>query len=290
MSDTCTAAFPQLLKLNRWEFSRNIPSLTRLLIAYLRKGIIQTLNHQSKSLDDIVVVFHVLIQNENYKQYTFDLLRAIVLYVPPEVRCFKEVLNVVKFEAMSSHPTRLSNEILSHFFTLFVAKFGTKAFYDVFDCKSNDLAINFLLYKWIPSLLSTPPTRLEAKSHIFGLTRLLFGDRALGFDIQSEIICCAIKIILSPNFYRDALSSDGDDDYVEIRYDATYPVLHFAAMPSSDPSPDVSDATTKLAQMLRELSDERHHLFTFLMEKCHLETTSFSKLQSLLVEAGVWNP
>lgn len=289
-----TALFPPLLSPTLWECKGNIPALTRLLTAYLSKGASEILVQQPNSLLGILGVFQKLISSQANEQYAFDLLRAIVMYVPQEAFMprFKDVLQIILTKMQKKKTEKLVG-LVSHFFALFVGKFGPQAYFDQLNLLQNGLGLNILAHVWIPRLLSAPPTRLEAKTQIVGLTKLLCETPALLADanaqnIWSQIVCCAVKIVVSPDSHLDSLSADGDDDDVEIGYDATYSVLHFAARPARDPFPDVPDASIMLAQSLHQLCASHPGRFTPLIQKGFESDPKLGAgLESLCLRAGV---
>ncbi|KAL7465328.1 hypothetical protein ACHAXS_005653 [Conticribra weissflogii] len=289
-----TALFPPLLSPTLWECKGNIPALTRLLTAYLSKGANEIAVQQPNSLLGILGVFQKLISSQANEQYAFDLLRAIVIYVPQEAFMprFKDVLQIILTKMQKKKTDKLVG-LVSHFFALFVGKFGPQVYFDQLNLLQNGLGFNILAHVWIPRLLSAPPTRLEAKTQVIGLTKLLCETPALLADataqnIWSQIICCAVKIVVSPDSHLNALSTDGDDDDVEIGYDATYSVLHFAARPARDPFPDVSDASIMLAQSLHRLCASHPGQFTPLIQRGFESDPKLGAgLESLCLRAGV---
>mmetsp|Transcript_22644 Transcript_22644/g.47061 ORF Transcript_22644/g.47061 Transcript_22644/m.47061 type:complete len:1004 (+) Transcript_22644:128-3139(+) len=289
-----TALFPPLLSPTLWECKGNIPALTRLLIAYLSKGASEILVQQPNSLLGILGVFQKLISSQANEQYAFDLLRAIVMYVPQEAFMprFKDVLQIILTKMQKKKTEKLVG-LISHFFALFVGKFGPQAYFEQLNLLQNGLGLNILAHVWIPRLLFAPPTRLEAKTQIVGLTKLLCETPVLLADanaenIWSQIVCCAVKIVASPDSHLDSLSADGDDDDVEIGYDATYSVLHFAARPARDPFPDVPDASIMLAQSLHRLCASHPGRFTPLIQKGFESDPKLGAgLESLCLRAGV---
>jgi exportin-2 (importin alpha re-exporter) len=147
---------------------------------------------------------------------------------------------------------------LTHFFALFIGKFGSQAYLDQLNQLQPGMGLMLLVQVWVPRLQAVSPTRLEAKTQIVGLTKLLCETPALLSDtnsqqIWSQVLACAVRIVCSPESNLNSVFVQDNDDDAEIGYDATFSVLHFATRPAKDPFPDVSDAGALLVQSVGQL-------------------------------------
>ena len=255
LGEAYTSLFPPLLTPMLWERKGNIPALSRLLTAYLSKGPNDVVLH----LLGILGVFQKLVSSKANEQFAFDLLRGIVTYLPQEsfMPRMKDILQILMMKLQHSKtPKYVGN--LTHFFALFIGKFGSQAYLDQLNQLQPGMGIMLLVQVWVPRLQAVSPTRLEAKTQIVGLTKLLCETPALLSDansqqIWSQVLACAVKIVCSPESNLNSVFVQDNDDDAEIGYDATFSVLHFATRPAKDPFPDVSDAGVLLVQSVGQL-------------------------------------
>ena len=255
LGEAYTSLFPPLLTPMLWERKGNIPALSRLLTAYLSKGPNDVVLH----LLGILGVFQKLVSSKANEQYAFDLLRGIIMYLPQEsfMPRMKDILQILMMKLQHSKtPKYVGN--LTHFFALFIGKFGSQAYLDQLNQLQPGMGIMLLVQVWVPRLQAVSPTRLEAKTQIVGLTKLLCETPALLSDtnsqqIWSQVLACAVKIVCSPESNLNSVFVQDNDDDAEIGYDATFSVLHFATRPAKDPFPDVSDAGALLVQSVGQL-------------------------------------
>lgn len=245
-----TSLYLPLLTPSLWEKKGYIPALTRLLTAYWSKFP----NDLNPQLPSILVVFQRLVSSKANEQYAFDLLRNIIMYLPQEAFMphMKDILRILMMKLQQSKEPEYVGYI-THFFAIFIGKFGSQAYLDQLNQLKPGLGIMLLEKVWIPRLRTNTPTHLEAKAQIIGLTRLLCETPALladanGQQIWSQILTCAVSIILSPESHLNSLAVEDNDHDAEIGYDFEFSVLHFAVRPAKDPFPDVQDIGTSFTQ------------------------------------------
>jgi len=255
LGEAYTSLFPPLLTPALWERKGNVPALSRLLTAYLNKGSKDLIPH----LLGILGVFQKLVSSKANEQFAFDLLRAIIIYLPQEAFMprMKDILQILMMKLQQSKTPKYVG-LVTHFFALFIGKYGSQGYLDHLNQLQPGMGMMFLVQVWIPRLQATSPTRLEAKTQVVGLTTLLADTPALladanGQQIWTQILACAVKIICSPESHLNSLLSQENDDDAEIGYDATFSVLHFATRPAKDPFPNVQDAGASLVQSVGQL-------------------------------------
>ena len=283
---------PPLLTPALWERKGNIPALTRLLVAYFSKGSAEIV--QQNLLIGILGVFQKLIASKSSEAYAFDLLRAIIMYAPQEAFMprMKDILQILMMRLQQGKTPKYVS-LVTHFFALFIGKFGSQTYLEQLDQIQPGLGFMILTQVWIPRLQTAPPTRLEAKTQVVGLTQLLCKTPSILADpnktsIWSQILGCAVKIIVSPDFHLNALSVEGNDDDVEIGYDATFSVLHFALRTLKDPFPEVADASTNLVQSLSQLcASQPGQLTPLIQQGLQGDPKMGAGLESLCQKAGV---
>jgi len=245
----------------------NIPALSRLLTAYLNKGPQELVPH----LLGILGVFQKLVSSKANEQFAFDLLVGIIMYMPKDVIMprMKAILQILMMKLQQSRTPKYVG-LVTHFFALFIGKYGSQAYFDHLNQLQAGMGLMLLVQVWIPRLQSTAPTRLEAKTQIIGLTTLLADTPALledanGQHIWTQILACAIKIVCSPESHFNSVFTQDNDDDAEIGYDATFSVLHFATRPPKDPFPNVHDAGASLVQSVGKLCASRPGQITSLI-------------------------
>lgn len=283
---------PPLLTPTLWERKGNIPALTRLIVAYFIKGSEEIV--QQNLLMGILGVFQKLIASKASETYAFDLLRAIILYLPQEAFMLhmKDIIQILMMRLQQGKTPKYVG-LVTHFFALFVGKFGSQMYLDQLDQIQTNLGFMILTQVWIPRLQTATPARLEAKTQVVCLTELLCKTPALLADtskreIWSQILGCAVKIIVSPDSHLNALTSEGNDDDVEIGYDATFSVLHFALRPARDPFPDIIDSGASLVQLLSQLCAAQSGQLTPLIQQGLQSDPKMSAgLEHLCQKAGV---
>merc|ERR1712087_931180 len=114
----------------------------------------------------------------------------------------KDILQLLMMKLQQRKTTKYVS-LLTHFFALFVGKFGPQAYLDQLNQIQPGLGLMLLVQVWVPHLQTTSPTRLEAKTQVVGLT----------------------KILCSPNFgpaFANGMVKGDNDDDAEIGYDATF--------------------------------------------------------------------
>jgi exportin-2 (importin alpha re-exporter) len=283
---------PPLLTPTLWERKGNIPALARLLVAYFSKGSTEIV--QQNLLIGILGVFQKLISSKSSEAYAFDVLRAIILYVPSEAFMprMKDILQILMMRLQQGKTPKYVG-LVTHFFALFIGKFGSQTYLEQLDQIQPGLGYMILTQVWIPRLQSAPPTRLEAKTQVISLTQLLCKTPSMLADgsktpIWSQILGCAVKIIVSPDSHLNALSIEGADDDVEIGYDATFSVLHFALRPAKDPFPEIADASASLVQSLAQLcASQPGQLTPLIQQGLQSDPKMAAGLESLCQKVGV---
>lgn len=261
LGDSYSMLFPPLLTPTLWERKGNIPALTRLLQAYLEKGGSEIV--AQNRLVGVLGVFQKLIASRANEQHAFDLLGAVVLFISPEAvqPHLKDLFQILLMRLQQAKTPRYVR-LVTHFFALFVGKFGAHAYLDQLNALQPGLGLMLLTQIWVPRLQTDLPVRMEAKVQVVGMTKLLCDTPALlvdasGQQIWSQGLAGVMRILTSPDSHLGTSvtsSSNADyDDEIEIGYDATFSRLHFAARPVRDPFPEVADLSLMLVQSLHAL-------------------------------------
>lgn len=291
LGDGYTSLFPPLLTPTLWERKSNVPALSRLIVAYLGKGAKDIVSH----LMGILGVFQKLVSSKANEQFAFDLLRAIVMYMPQEVFMprMKDIFQILLMKLQHGKTPKFVG-LITHFFALFVGKFGSQSYLDQLNQIQPGLGLMLLGQIWIPRLQSSSPTRLEAKTQVVGLTKLLCDTPALladtnGQQIWSQILACAVKIVISPDSHLNAESAEDNDNDAEIGYDASFSLLHFAKRPAVDPFPDVQDAGATLVKSMQTICASHPGQFAPLIQQgLSVDPKLSAGFESLCQKSGVY--
>ena len=289
LGEAYTSLFAPLLTPQLWERRGNVPALTRLLTAYLSKGASEIV----LQLEGLLGVFQKLISSKANEAFAFDLLRGIVIYMPQEkvLPYMKQIFQILMMKLQAGKTPKYVG-LVTHFFALFIGKCGSQVYMDQLNALQPGLGLMLMTQVWIPRLQQFSPTRLEAKTQVVGLTKLLCETPALlsdpnGQQIWGQALACAVKIVCSPESHLNSLSAEGNDDDVEIGYDATFSLLHFATRPSRDPFPEVADASTSLIQGVGLVSSSSPGQLTPILAQCLQDPKLRSGFDALCQKAGV---
>jgi len=293
LGDAYTALFPPLLTPSLWERRGNVPALTRLIQAYLGKGATEIV--AQGHFVGILGVFQKLVSSRGTEIDAFNLLRSIVQYVPQETLqpCLKDLFQILLMKLQTSKTPRYIR-LVTDFFALFIGKYGSQAYLDQLNAIQPGLGLMLLTQVWLPRLQSDLPVRVEAKTQIVGLTKILCETPALLADantqqIWAQALAGAIAIVTNPNAHiGTAFSADDDADEAEIGYDATFSRLHFATRPAVDPFPEVHDPSLVLVQSLHQLFASQPGKFPPLVQAgLHSDPKLIAGFESLFSKAGL---
>lgn len=285
-----TSLFPPLLTPALWERKGNIPALTRLIQAYLNKKDFDAAGH----LGGILGVFQKLLASRSSEANAFDLLSSIILYVPKDAlgQYLKTLIQILLTRLQQGKTARYTR-LVTNFFALFVGKFGAQIFLDQVNSVQPGLGLMLIMQVWLPRLQTDAPVRLEAKTQVVGLTKLLCETRTLLSDINGQKIWCqaltsVMKIITSPDVNFGIKRNEDDDFQVEIGYDAAYSRLFFALKTATDPFPEVTDPSLMFAQSLHNLSSDQPGKIPPLINQGLQEDPKLSvSLLTLVQKAGL---
>ncbi len=255
LRDEYISCFPHLLGRGLWERKSNVPALSRLTVAYL----VQVGNVLVPHLMGILGLFQWLVSSKANEVFAFDLLRAIVMYMPRDAFMprMNDIFRIFLMRLQHSKTPKFV-VLITNFFALFVGKFGSHCYMDQLNHIQPGPGLMLLTQIWIPRLQNASPARLEAKTQVVGLTKLLRDTPALlettkGRQIWSQILACTVKIVISPDSHLTTASGEDDDNEAEIGYDASCSLLHFARRPAVDPFPEVQDAGILLAKAIQRV-------------------------------------
>lgn len=287
-----TSLFPPLLTPALWERKGNVPALTRLLQAYLKKGAPELV--AGGHLNGMLGVFQKLLASRATEMNAFDLLSSITLYVPKEsFQGFLKTLFQIMLTRLQQGKTARYVRLVTQYFALFIGKYSAQMFLDLLNEVQPGLALMLTVQVWIPRIQSDLPQRLEAKTHVVGLTKLLCETPALLEDANGQQIWCqalagVMKIMSSPECNFSSNRGDDDDFEVQIGYDAAYSRLHFASRPATDPFADIENPSVYLAKSLHTLcASQPGRIPPLINQGLQSDPKLSSSLMSLVQNAGL---
>ena len=253
LGEAYTMLFAPMLTPNLWESKGNVPALTRLLQAYLKKGASETVSHLSGMLG----VFQKLLSMRSTESDAFALLSAIIQFVPAEkLQPFMSgIFGLLFTRLQGSTKNARYKRLISCFVALLTGKYGSQKTFELLNSVQAGVHMMFLKQVWMPVLSEDNPARTEAKIQIIALTKLICESPVLlnddaGREIWGLALVSILKILSSPA--ASFGSGTEDDQEVEIGYDPTFSRLFFATRAPLDPFPEVSDPSLAFVKALHQ--------------------------------------
>lgn len=247
LGESYNALLPPLLFPDVWSRKGNIPALTRLLQAYLKKGSAEIV--ALGKLSGILGIFQKLVASRATEASAFDLLGSITQYIPSESLqpMVKEIFRLLLMRLQQGKTPRYCR-LVTGYFGQFLGQFGSDKFIEVLNSIQPNLHLMLLSQVWMPRLSTDPPVQSEAKIQIVALTKLVCETPSLladanGQQIWLQALANGTKILTSLESYLGSASSDNASNQEEgaISYDPTFSRLHFAARPMFDPFSEVKN-------------------------------------------------
>jgi len=300
------ALFPPLLAPAVWESRGNVPGLTRLLQAYLRKAADQLGPH----LQPMLGVFQKLLASKATEDKAFQFLQSIFEAFPlDQLQQFLPQLYQMFMMRLQQNKTARYIRFLTSFLSFLIAKYGPSVVTDGLEQMQAGLAVMLIQQVWVPNVAGT--TELldcpERKAQALALTRLcceapaVQGDQAL----WGKVLSAALSTV-APDSAEAAKqhehshahghghghghSHDHDHDECthneEIGYDAVYAHLHFASSGEYDPLKDMPEEKVYLLQQLGRLCAGSPGKFGPVLQSA-LAPNHLQLLQQLAAQAGV---
>ena len=291
LSDAYSALFGPLMTPSLWESKGNVPALTRLVQAYLRKGGAQLI--AQGFLRPVLGVFQKLLSSKANEANGFSLLHSIIIYSPVDAieSSLRDLFNVLLMRLQHNRSVRFVR-LISNFFALFIGKRGPQVYLDIMNSIQPGLGITILAQVWLPPLAKdAPATRIDTKLQVVGLTKLLCESSSLSTDpngqkVWAQGIACIMKAISSAG--SNLNNADDNEEEAEISYDATYSKLHFASTPAADPFPDIPDLPVNFAKSLHALCSAHPGKFQPLIQQgLQSDDKQMIYLTTLMQKAGL---
>jgi exportin-2 (importin alpha re-exporter) len=291
--------FRPLLTPTLWERKGDIPALTRLVQAYLMKAAPMLVN--GGHLVGILGCFQKLLSSPSTEADAFNLLNALVLYVPLETMkqyngtIFQLLLTKLQStkSSKSEHRFQKFAKLVVHFFALFVGKWGSSEFFAQLSGIQQGLAISLIVQVWLPKLQNDPPRGMDAKIQMAGLTKLLCETPSLFEDVNGQQLWCGIFLSLSTLLSSPAATLETELDgeglfAADVQYDSAYSGLSFAKKQVVDPFPEVADPVATFSMALQDLSNKNPgRLVPLVQESLKNDPKLAQGMESLFQKSGV---
>ena len=252
-----TSLFPPLLSASLWEKKGNVPGLVRLLQAYIK----QAPNELLSSLTPMLGIFQRLNASSATETPAFELLRALTTYIPQEnmMPSVPTIFQIILTKLSTTKAQKYPPLVVSYF-ALFTGLFGGKAFLDVTNRIQPGVGLTLLAQVWVPKLKTVMHNKIECKTQVIGLSRLLCDTPTLledsnGQQIWAQTFKGVVGILTSQSFTSRDIEEDEAD--ADIGYDATFSRLSLAAKKPDDPFANVVDPVSVFTQSVQTLSSQR---------------------------------
>jgi exportin-2 (importin alpha re-exporter) len=269
-----TSLFSPLLMPVVWEKRGNVPALARLMKAYIQQAPVEI----ADKVNGILGVFQKLVSVKATEASGFEILSSAILYFPVEVMQPRlvTVFQILLTRLQKARTVKYTRH-LTNFFALFVVKYDVQGYFDCLNTIQSDLGTTLLMQVWIPHLnTDTPTQRLEAKTQVLGLSKLLFESPALLADpIKQQFwvqgLACIVNIITSSSFQEASQSNAGTDEVdmmneMVMEYDAHFSQLYYAKKAVEDPFAAM-DPLSIFSRLLHQLSVSHPGQLTLLIQE-----------------------
>lgn len=289
LGEAYTMLFQPLLTPMLWESKGNVPALTRLLRAYLLKGASEIV--ANNQLNPLLGVFQKLLSSRGTEVGAFDLLGAVTKFVPfnslePMI---KQIFNFLLMRLQGGKTTRYVR-LVTGYFAQFVGQFGGEKWLSLMNSFQPGLSTMILSKVWIPRLKTDEPVRMEIKTQVVALTKIvcetpsLLNDPA-GSEILMSALIALVRILSTQSAFFGKPAEDLDMT-AEIGYDPTFSKLHFATSPPLDPFSEISDPVGAFANALKQTISSQPWWQTTIQQGYQTDPKTFASLQSIMAKAG----
>ena len=269
LSSTYMDIFGPLVSPQMWTNMNLAASLVRIIRAYIKNCIVQLISMDKFSA--ILGVFQKLIGSKINDQYGFALLGDLVMYAPAEaLQPHMKQIFLLFFQRLSNSRTIKFAKHLMVFFSVYIFKYGAKAFYDMVE------SIQANMFQMVISRLFIMDAQkvngqLNRKHLSIGMIKLIT-ELDIFYTAQNLKLFWpqVLQAILAIFEFKEEIALDDCDHFVEIEdqssYQASSAVLVFAAKKPLDIMAEISDPRAFLATSLARLSQSNEGLVLPLVQ------------------------
>lgn len=245
--------FAILLLQDSWKKSANVPSLVRLLQAFLRKAP-HELNQQGR-LSNILGIFENLVLSRSTAEQGFYVLNTVIENLGYDVvSAYISHIWITLFKRLQNNKTTKIVKSLIIFMALFLVKHGPEKLVGSMNAVQPDVFIQILEKVWIPDLKSITGS-MELKLTSVASTRILCESLSPSHsELWGKMLDSIVTLISRPE--EDRVEEEPEDpDFSEtIGSNATRFQLRNAGRKDEDPLPDIKDPKQFLVASLSNLS------------------------------------
>jgi len=243
IGEAYSSLFPPLLTASLWEKTGNVPGLTRLIQAYLKRAAADLV--AAGHLTPMLGIFQKLNASKATESSAFDLLSSIIQYVPQDVmqQYLLTVFQIIMTTMQNRRKSNLYPIRTAQFLALFNGLYGGQTFVNVLNQISPGVYMTLLGQVWLPKLQGASSSKVLAKTQVIGLTRFLCDVPKLleddnGKQVSAQVILGIVTVLASPTFTKEAKDLPEETPMV---YDATFSQLRYAVKIPDDPFSNVND-------------------------------------------------
>jgi len=246
--------FPMLLQPVLWERSGNIPALTKLLQAYLKRGA----NEISSNLMALLGVFQKLIASRANDHEGFYLLGSIIEHVPWPVLepQFKQLIQLLFQRLQSSKTTKFVKGFIV-FISLFSGKRSAEIIQKTIDTVQPQL-FGMMIEKILTAELQKISGTTERKICAVGVSKILTEVPALLESCYISKWTPLLQALIGLFELPEDDSIPADEHFIDVEdtpgYQTAFSQLAYASKKDNDAFPEVLDAKEYLAKQLYRLS------------------------------------
>lgn len=290
LGNSYTALFTPLLTPTLWDSKGNVPALTRLLQAYLLKGASDIV--ANNQLNPILGIFQKLLASKATEIGAFELLGAITLYVP--MTALEPMIGqifLLLFKRLQGGKTIRYVRLLTGYFAQFIGQFGSQKWFSLLDTIQPGLGNMIISQVWLPRLAQDEPVRIEVKTQVVGLTKIVCETPSLLNDTAGQQILMATLValvqILSTKEAFFGTPTEDFDQTAEIGYDPTFSKLHFASRTVTDPFSEITNPVSAFANSLKQAQTTNPAWTQLLQQGSQSDPKFFVSLQGIMQKAGL---
>ncbi|KAL3910033.1 MAG: hypothetical protein SGILL_007850, partial [Bacillariaceae sp.] len=255
LGEAYTSLFEPCIAASTWEATGNVPGLTRLMQAYVKKAAPEIVS--MGKLTPLLGIFQKLNASGKHEASAFDLLNTLIQYVPQNAMgpalgtIFQLVCTRLQSTKSNLYPIRAAQ-----FFALFCGLYGGQAYVDVTNGIQQDLGMMLAGNIWLSKSSGAASSKILAKAQVVGFTRyacetsLVTSDN--GRPLLAQVLFAVLSILSSESFSR------AEKDILEevpMSYDATFSSLKYATKIPDDPFLSIADPVEYFLVALKALSE-----------------------------------
>ncbi|GJJ67857.1 exportin-2 (importin alpha re-exporter) [Entomortierella parvispora] len=289
---------PPLVQPVLWSQQGNIPALVKLLQAYLKSGANWIV--ANNQLEPMLGVFQKLVSSKLNDHHAFDLLQAIITYVPMAALAnyMKHIL-VVLLTRLQNHKTDKFKKGFVNFSFYYMALdkegMGPDGYWALFEAVQPGLFVQFLKTVWLTETQKISG-RVERKTCAVAMTRLLTGSTTItegtNFDaVWPATMTALVRLFEAPQDVKGAAADAAEDeslyaiDIEESGYQAQFSQLATASNAKLDPTAAIADPKQFLVEGIVRFNQQ----FPGRLQhgQMQLQPETKSHLAAYLAQAGV---